>query len=326
VRRIALVLLLACDKTEDEPVASAEAPAEAAERDASVEQAGKPEAVAVQIAAREPPEVTVLEPGRNPRQDLVLRPAAGTTEPIEIVTKTLMSMQGSAGRIPPTGVPPIVLDGKAYIDASDGKEIAFRHEVDAVEVRDDPTAPPGLVKTLREQASAFEAYRAELRVDAKGGLRGGTVYMPPASGPLQQTMTQITESFGQIQVPLPREPVGVGAKWRAEVVIDQAGLKLQQTVDYELLEREGDTLSIAATLQQKLVDANFTPPGMLGVDAKVVRFESRGTGSMNLDLSHLVPTRSEIEMTIDMRLETEEKGQSQAQDMAMVVAVAFARS
>jgi hypothetical protein len=54
----------------------------------------------------------------------------------------------------------------------------------------------------------------------------------------------------------------------------------------------------------------------------VTRFGSKGTGSMHLDLAHLVPTRSEIEMTIDMGLETN----GHKQDLSMIVAVAFVRS
>ena len=318
-----MCLFIACAKQEPPP-----------EQDAGVETSAEAEAdapdgatvakpIELRIAAREPPEVTVIAAGRNPREDLVLRPAAGTTEGIEIVTKTRMSMRGSEGRLPPTSVPPFAIKGRTIIDTSDGKVIAFVHEVDAVEVRDDPEAPAGLVEDLRANLPAFEAYRAELRIDAKGGLTGGTVHMPAgAVGPVQQALHQMTESFGQIQVPLPREPVGVGAKWRATVSMEQAGLQLEQIADYELLSRDGDVIVIAATVEQKLVDASFTPPGTTDVEATVTRFESRGTGSMNLDLAHLVPTRSEIEMTIDMQLRMKD----QTQDMAMIVAVAFTRS
>jgi hypothetical protein len=316
-------LFIACAKPEppSEQDAGAETSADAEVDSPEAAAVAKP--IALKIAAREPPEVTVLAAGRSPRADLVLRPAPGTTEGIEIVTKTRMSMRGSEGRLPPTSVPPFVIKGRTIIDTSDGKQIAFVHEVDAVEVRDDPDAPAGLVEDLRAHLPAFEAYRAELRIDAKGGLAGGTVHMPAgAVGPVQQALHQMTESFGQIQVPLPREPVGVGAKWRATVTIDQAGLQLEQTADYELVSREGDVLTITATVEQKLVDASFTPPGMTGVEATVTRFEARGTGSMNLDLAHLVPTRSEIEMTIDMQLRIED----QTQDMAMIVGVAFTRT
>jgi hypothetical protein len=336
VRRFAVVAVLGlvgCTKAEPEPQGEdaspvAEATAGAAAQDPTRQQAdAQAAAVEVQIAAREPPEVTVLVAGRNPREDLVLHPAVGTTEGIEIVTKTRMAMAGPKGKIPPTSVPPVVVKGRAIIERTDDKEIAFKHEVDAVEVRDDPDAPAGLVATLREQHAAFENYSAQLRVDVKGGLLGGTVVMPPtAVGPVQQTINQMTESFGQIQVPLPREPVGVGAKWRAEVSIDQAGLKVEQTVDYELLRREGDELFIAATVRQKLVDATFTPPGMFGVEAKVTRFESSGTGSMHLDLGHVVPTRSEIEMSIDIQLEMTVSDEAQTQAIAMVVGVAFSRT
>lgn len=330
MRRFALAAVLAivgCAKTEVEQEPKPETPATPADDPTREQPAEQTKPVEIQIAARQPPEVTVLDPGAAPRDDLLLRPAAGTTEGIEIVTKTRMSMAGAAGKIPPTSVPPVVMKGRTIVERSDGKEIAFRHEIDAVKVRDDPEAPPGLVNTLREQLGAFDDYAAELRIDAKGGLLGGTVHMPAAAqGPVQQAITQMTESFGQIQVPLPREPVGVGAKWRAEVTIDQAGLKVQQTVDYSLTRRDGNALEIEATIRQELLDATFTPPGLLGVEAKVTRFQSTGTGTMQLDLQHLVPTRSEVEMKIDMHLDMMVSGQAQAQDMAMVVGVAFTRT
>ena len=331
MRRIAFaVLLLSCtgEGEEKAPPAKASAVATPAEDDPTTKEAApsaEPESVEVQIAAQQPPEVTVIAAGSGERQDLALRPKAGAVEGIEIITNTRMSMQGTAGNIPPTGVPTIVMRGTAIIERVEGNEIAFRHAVDKVEVRADPEAPPGLVESLQSNLGEFEKYRADLVVDAKGGLRGGKVFLPVAAEPpLRQTLSQITESFGQIQVPLPKEPVGVGAKWRATVTIDQAGLKVQQIVDYELTARDGDALTITAKFNQKLVDDKFSAPS--GVKGKITTFDSKGEGTMKLDLNHLVPTHSEIKMTVKMGMEMEVMGQPQKQDMALVLGVAFART
>jgi hypothetical protein len=330
MRRIAFALVVAActgegEKTEAAAAEATAAPAPAQDPTAKAPASAEAEPVEVQIAAREPPVVTVIDAGSGKREDLALRPEAGAVEGIEIIMKTRMSMQGTAGNIPPTGVPTIAMRGTAVIERVDEHGIAFRHEVDKVEVRAEPEAPARLVESLQSSLAEFEKYRADLVIDAKGGLRGGTVFLPPsAAPPMRQTLNQITESFGQIQVPLPREPVGEGAKWRATVTIDQAGLKVEQTVDYELTALDGDELTIAATFKQKLVDDDFSAP--TGVTGKVTTFESTGEGMMTLDLTHLVPTHSEITMTVKMGLEMDVMGQPQKQDMAMVIGVGFARA
>jgi hypothetical protein len=332
VRRfgLAILLLAGCTGKQLEPEPDAEG-AEARQADEPAadptREPTEPASIDVEIAASDPPEVTVLVAGRQPREDLRLRPTAGTTETFEMVMTTRMSLAGTAGKLPPTAVPPIAMKGRAIIERSDDEAIAFRYEVDSAEVRDDPQAPPRLVAAMRDQAATLESYSADMRVDAKGGLLGGTVHMPAAAkDPVQQTLMRVTESMGQLQVPLPREPVGVGAKWRAELRIEQAGLELLQTVHYELQRREGDQLFIAATFEQELADASFTPPGMVGAEAKVTRFESKGTGSMSLDLRHLQSTRSEVEMTIDMGLKVHAQGETKTQEMAMIVGVASSRT
>ena len=275
------------------------------------------------IASAEPPTITLLEAGTDP-QTLRLSPTAGATEAMRM-TMT-MTMQMGPGT-PKVEMPPMVTTMSSVVDSVSEGSIKATVKFESMTVEATPSTPKMLVDNLQQTLAGFESFKSSIELDERGALLGGTIDAPQGlPAPLQQTMNQMQESFGKLQVPLPEEPVGVGGKWTALSNIEQGGMKIEQTATYEVLAREGNTVKLKVGLSQKVVEPEFSPPGMPGVTGTIERYDGGGNGTLELQLDKLTPTESEMKMSVDMKMTVDMLGQSQAQELTMDVDVTLARA
>jgi hypothetical protein len=255
----------------------------------------------VSLLPRPPASIAVQDRGAEPREVFALAPAPGTEETLQITLSLRMIARASGQELPPMAMPPVTFAGRMFVDTVDADTIAARHIVDEVVVGHDDEVPAALDASVRAAAGRLVSYRASLQLDPHGGLLGGSVEVPSGvEGPVGQVLQQVTDSFAQIQVPLPREPIGVGARWQATTRVDQGGMVLRQRVDYELAARDGARLHVVAKIRQSLLDPHVAVEGVPGATADVELFSATGRGSMTIDLDHLVPWLSE--QTLDVRM------------------------
>ncbi|MCX4246851.1 DUF6263 family protein [Paraliomyxa miuraensis] len=309
VALVCVLLLGACtssktDEVEAAAAAAASAPAEGVDL--------------VDIPVREPPRVQVEVPGAEPLRPLRLHPAAGTRESMEMSVGMTMSMRNGAQDLPSIPVPTTKTRLSAVLEEVTAEEFTVRHAVDAVEVVPVPGTPPQVLEQVRQSVEPLARYRAVVRMDPRGAVRGGQVELPrdvPAL--VHQTMQQMTQNLGQLAVPLPAEPVGVGASWTATHELEQNGMKLRQTGRYTLRALEGEHVTLDATIEQELLDPNVEAPGMMGATARVSDFSSSGRGTLELDLDRLMPTTVSLGIDLHMVMDVTVLGQNQHMEMDM---------
>ncbi len=106
----------------------------------------------------------------------------------------------------------------------------------------------------------------------------------------------------ELSAPLPREPVGIGARWQVLLRVPSQGLVMDQTVEYTLLERTDDGIVLAVDTDQTADPGPFTPPSLpAGTTADLIALDGSGSGTMRLPLDGLVPT-SEMSLELEMLL------------------------
>jgi hypothetical protein len=313
LRRFALAIVVATVACKDDPKPPPP-PAEEGETDLR------------ELATQPAPRVEVLDAGAEPREILVLAPAVGLRDRLEAHLQMKMQMRAGGQAIPKVVTPPISLVGYLVVDEV-GDVIVARHLVDALRVGRDADAPAAVVEELERLAPAVASFRASLRIDPHGSVRGGTVEVPQAAGGIGgQLLQQLGDGFCQLLVPLPETPIGVGARWIATTRIDQGGMPLQQRVTYELRGRQGRTLDIAAHFEQALLDSTIPITGAPGVTVHVELFKSRGEGTMRIDLDHVVPTRSELTLQVRMVMNPGgDAGAAGQQEIDLELAYEFSR-
>lgn len=280
----------------------------------------------VTIANATPPVVTVEEAGADPKQALRFAPVAGTSEPMLMTLNMTMKMSAGGQKMPAVTSPPIITTGKTEVTGVTADKITMVYKIESMTVQDKAGTNPAMVKTMRSMLEGLEPFEAHVEMDARGVMLGGYVDIPEGlPAPMQQMMEQLQQSLAQIVVPLPSEPVGVGARWTSVGQVEQGGMKIQQTAHYSLDKHADEAVSLAVTVKQELVDPSFEPPGMPGVKGKIELFQSGGKGNVELSLTHLTPTSMSTEIKLKMAMAISAMGQEQKMDMDMDMGMAIER-
>jgi hypothetical protein len=332
-----LVVPLACggcpSSDEEAKPSNAEVPSSpAADADATAKSTGLPaepkpsvEPKVVSIEPSEPPKIELLEAGENPKQMLRFEPPL-QTEHMKMTMNMKMGMKGPGGEVPVMQMPPVVAKGTSTVEKIVGDDIHVRQEIASLEVEAVEGIPANVVDAMRSQLEGFSSYGAQIVIDKRGVLEHGEARVPQSLPPqMSQMLEQMAKNFGQLQIPMPEEAVGKGARWTAVSRMEQGGLQLEQTAKYHLVEIAGSRLGLDVKLEQTLLEKTFSPPGATGATATIDDFSSSGKGHMQIDLTKLVPTTSELDMSTRFAMEIEMMGERQKQDMDMAILMRIER-
>lgn len=290
------------------------APPEAEE---SVTEAGATKRIAVHEG--DPPVIELIDAGAEPREPLRLDPPEDLADSFDMELRMKIGMQMGTNAMPPIDTPPIVMTSTVELDAIEGDQLFVSNDVDSVRVLERPGSPAAMLDAMKEAMTGMENFSADTVVSRRGVLLEGTVDVPqdlPAQ--MQQTLDQMIDNLGRIQVPFPEEPIGLGATWTASSTMDQSGMELRQVVTYELVARDGNVLDLELALKQALASTEFDPPGLPpGAQVDIGRFESTGNGKLKLDLTRLTPISGETRLDMDLEMDVAVMGDKQAMKMSM---------
>ncbi|MCC6897660.1 MAG: hypothetical protein IT377_01730 [Polyangiaceae bacterium] len=258
--------------------------------------------------------VKLLEPGAEPRQKLRYKFVVDRTDRLEMTTTSSMKMAmgGQAADVPS---PPAV----RVVAALTVKEVTADGTAKRSLVLEDVglMPGPGLSKEQRDQAeknlSALEKLTGRDRVDSRGFVRQVELDASKIDNPaLKQALAAMQQTFDQMGAPFPEEEIGVGAKWQVKTKLEQMGIKLTQTANYELSALTGDTGKIKLQLQQTAPGGNMELPGLpAGATAKLVGMKGSGKGELEFDLARSIPkgridTKSEVKVQVSMASDKQE--------------------
>ncbi|MEO0326772.1 MAG: hypothetical protein AAF447_27765, partial [Myxococcota bacterium] len=247
-----------------------------------------PRPVATQVADTE---VTLLEPGDAPQEPLRYAPQVGSAA----VGALEIGARIRAGDAPSGSTPPITARYRVAIAEVDAQGFRTRATLDASSL---PAESP-----LATGASSLDGVSVSTRIDTRGIVRELSYTLPPGAGPdVAAAFEQVRSVLAQLTVPLPEEPVGVGARWRLEQTV-QGPVEAQQRTEVELVAREGDTLTLRTSLRQSVSLGEARLPGTpSAANAQLEAFEGRGEGQVRLPLDGLVPEEARSTLTTTTRL------------------------
>jgi hypothetical protein len=314
VRRLAALLLVLVACRDAEPRADATASA----TPASV--------VPRELSPTPPPTIELLDPGAEPRSRLRMHPAAGTEAKLDVALSLTMTVRSGGTEAPPLAMPTVIVRGRVIVDSATDTELRVRHLADAIEIEESADVPAALKGELQKTVEGLAEYRASLRVDPRGFVRGGVVDVPSgASGPAAQILAQLGQAYGQALVAAPEEPVGEGARWTETRDVDQSGMKLRQTTTWELKARTPDVIEAHGDVVQTLRAAELDGGPMPGVRAKLVKFSAKGTSDTTFDLAAAAPRKSDHHTDVRMILDVEAAGEASRQEIELQLDLSLIR-
>jgi hypothetical protein len=133
-------------------------------------------------------------------------------------------------------LPAVVTSWDSVGEPSSAEDTCARWRLASAEVlpeKDKKKVPTTVVDATKNVVSALVGREVTTCVGSRGGLR---LTMPePADAPQRQLLDILAQAFElEFTVPLPREPVGVGARWRVRRPLPLAVGEATYQLDYEL--------------------------------------------------------------------------------------------
>lgn len=271
----------------------------------------------IALAAPAQPVFIVLDYGEVPREEIRYRFTAGTSAQATMTMNFDVSLSAIGLQIPATTIAPIEVPFSIRTTEvrTDG---TARYDVELGEPRIPDDADGNRVLAARLLSSFGQAggTSAWYRLDPRGGLieagpdsptdaAGQPARMPGAfQGPLQQLAAHF-----------PSEAIGIGARWRITRTDILEGLPIEQTTEFTLQGRDGDTVELAIGRFDAATAPPIGVPGASPQDLAVLgTIDGQSDGVMSIDLGEMVPTLS---MDTSMSMGTPTQGQAPALGMAM---------
>jgi hypothetical protein len=256
-----------------------------------------------------PPDLQLVSAGNEPRRVLGYHAPKGTKQQLEIAVDVDVSA-GEMGGPMPTIVMTLALEVQQIVPTG----LKLRSMVVDATARDrDDTrvsteALSGPLETLKgivltsTMTSNGRLFGTKLELDSK---------QVPESAKSQ--LAALTASFDQLMMPLPDEPVGVGAVWRSSKPLEQNGLKMIAVNSIALTAIDGNKLSFEIDTQVHGDDQTINQDG-LTVDIKDVTGTGTGKGSIDLDTLALTS-----ELATEFRSAMQAGGEGSATPMKMSI-------
>jgi hypothetical protein len=264
-----------------------------------------PEEADAILPRESPARLRVLETGAEPRAPLAYAFAKGLKAPLGMGIEFRLSSRPAGREETRSALPRLDLD----VDVTPrGTSPSGAFLID-VAVRDAKTTPANeaerkLAEGMTAQLDAVRGMSVRYEVTPDGTVRKVDTEAHASGGdPAAQAVGQIAQGFESMLAPLPGVPVGVGARWEVVRRATSTGTELLQWVTYTLTHRDGMALTLELELRQRATDGAIAAPGLRpGMKAQLTEFDSRGKGTLTLDLSRPAPTEGKLDVQTHMEI------------------------
>ena len=270
--------------------------------------------VSAPAANSKTPQVELLNPGAEPRQQLRLKPAIDLKETTVMTLKMDMEIS-AAGRSSPAKSPVSVMTFQTKVTKIDPNgDIHYESAYTNVDITGDPgNTPPAVRDAMRSTLKSMVGMKGSFIRDNRGFNKGGNFILPEgADNNLKQMVRQMSKSLEQVASPLPAEAVGKGAKWRVSSSSDFSGIKVNDISTYELASWQDGVASLKVSIEQQANPQNITSPQLpAGTTLTLKSLASQGGGATTMRLDRLMPVRSTWSVSSNSEMSAKTAGSSQ---------------
>lgn len=263
--------------------------------------------------------VTLLDPGRGDLELLRLQPTVGASVRARMIMTMDMSVTIDGNPMPQVDLPAYVFTVVATAkepDASGRYPIETVYESVSLQGETDPMIRDALMQALRP----LEGAKLTFMMDSRGVASDArTADMPPQILELlggEQGIRSMTESLSQ---PLPAEPVGIGARWKAVSTFKPHNAPaIENAIICELVRREGNIIEITMSGTQTGKKQDFDL-GLPGVKATLLQANGTTEGSAFMHLDRILPVKARNEGSMNLTMQITERGMTQNMDQTVKV-------
>ena len=233
--------------------------------------------------------VRVVDAGAAPRAVLKYDVPAGQKQSTDMRMAMELEVRASGNDLPRQKVPDLVMRLDLVATTRDAAGVHVDGVISKVATEPKSDDEKKLAKSMGAALAGIQGLKMAYVATADGRVRdikiaaGGAV-----DSAALQMLDQLKQSFDSMVVPLPTEPVGVGAVWQV-VGRMKAGAEVVQFSRYTLKKKEGAVIELESEITQLAAARAMSVNGTTG---KLEEFRSTGKGSIRADLGKLVPERA----------------------------------
>jgi hypothetical protein len=241
------------------------------------------------------PIVTLQSTGAEPRRALRYVFTKGQQENMSLDTSMGMTMDMAGMSMPAIQLPTMHMVAKASVtDVSPTGDASLAISFTDVSLVNDPNADPTLAGMLQAGLADVKSLASTSVVSTRGFIKESKMDLSHLTNPqMAQMVGAMSSSMNSMAMPMPEEPVGVGAKWTVRQALPSSGLSVFQDVQVEITAVDAQSCTLAIKTSQIAPPQPVQNPGLpAGVQATLDHFEGSGSGTMAVHFSSIVPTSS----------------------------------
>ena len=228
-----------------------------------------------------PGQFELVTAGAAPLRQLRYRPIKGATSRFEMSMNFDLESGGAVHTMPT-----LTLDLElAVVDVASDGSAKLRTTIKHASATDRVANAPVSAAQMNEGLRKFDNVVITSTLSPQGRQRDSKVAAGQDLSPvLMQQITTMTQGLEQLAMPMPDQPVGIGAKWRSIKKLAQNGIDMTSTTTIDITAIEGDQVSFASTTQLAGPDQTLKQDNRSVMIAKV---GGTGGGTGTIDLARL---------------------------------------
>ncbi len=257
------------------------------------------------------PVFKLVSAGAEPRRELRYRLAAGSTHLMALTMRMSVGVEVEGRAMPPSRVPAMRMLFECKVIEADDQQARFDFAMPSTpELFDTEGIAPTMIEAMRKNLAQLATLRGHVAMTNRGVVRDSHIEIGPTLEPgATQMLQSMQQSMEQTAVPLPPDPVGVGAQWRMLQRVGVSGTTVYQVATFTLTAIEGQVATMSVALEQLAPRQKMAlPEKAAGASAELASMEGHGEGRMTVDLRSPVPRSSAtVESAMAMNVEAEGK-------------------
>ncbi|MGW5075321.1 hypothetical protein [Rhodococcus sp. NPDC004095] len=227
---------------------------------------------------------TVIDPGAEPRERIVLHPGAGVAQQVVMTTRSEIYQQIGDQPQQDLSTPEVSMPLTSVVTGPADPALTVDLTLGAMRSPD---------PRLQDALASSDGSKAGLTVQPSGAVTALRITPAPDSRDIARSA--IEQAFYQAVyrgVAFPDAEVGVGAVWTMQQQV-MSGMTLNQVTTATLRERDGDRLTVEVSVTQTPVSPVWDLPGDTGT-LNIDTFTMSGTGTLVVDLGAPLPVDGSV--------------------------------
>lgn len=267
------------------------------------------------------PTVTLIEAGAEPRRALRLTARPGDTERVIFSQHMQMEQAMNGMDMPSMPMPVTEFQFTAEIDQVDEDgTIHYTGTYEKVSVKDDPGVEPGMRRSMEQMMQSMVGVEVKVATTERGFIRSFELKADEVRNPmLQQILQGLRGAFEQNSMPLPEEPVGVGAKWKSESSMKFQGMKMDMVLNVTLTDLTETSFQLSSELTMHAEEQSLDDPNLpRGMEMTLKSMGGSGEGQFTFRDARLMPLgtmNSSTEMEFEVKIPQADQPQRMVQKM-----------